>query len=233
MVLSKLYSAPYMIELGQISHPGRKRTLNEDSYDVDLPSHMAVLVDGMGGADAGDIASAFVREQLRKNILQGDDPVSALKNAGQALRIQRPQQGMNPSGAGALVLTWEGNAFQAAWIGACRAYHFDGGHTQCLSGAADDASVAQKSPASSGTIQALGVTATEKLRIQSASGVWGHGHSILLCSDGLLDECDAAFLHEMIRDTRISAQEAVEQLLFHALQGNANNNITAVLLRRA
>lgn len=231
MVLSKPNSPPFMIELGQISHPGKKRTLNEDSYDVDLPNGLAVIVDGMGGADAGDIASAFVREQLRRNILQGDDPVNALKNTGQALRIQRPQQGMYPSGAGALVLTWNGNAFQAAWIGACRAYHYDGKRTQCLNGAPDEASATQKPPGSSGTIQALGVTATEKLRIQSTSGVWGARQSILLCSDGLLDECNPAFLHEIISDMRISAQEAAEQLLFQALQGDAGNNITAVLLR--
>ena len=74
-------------------------------------------------------------------------------------------------------------------------------------------------------------TATEKLRIQSTSGVWGARQAILLCSDGLLDECNPAFLHEIISDMRISAQEAAEQLLFQALQGDAGNNITAVLLR--
>jgi len=219
-----------MIELGHISHPGKKRPLNEDSYDVDLPNRLALVVDGMGGADAGDIASAFVREQLRRNILQGDDPVSALKNAGQALRIQRPQQGMNPSGASALLLTWNQNAFQAAWVGACRAYLFNGRQTQCLNGSPDDA--AAKNPAhGTGTIQALGVTATDKLRIHSTTGTWDKNQCILLCSDGLLDGCDAALLHQVIGNSGISAQEAVEQLLFHALQGNADNNITAVLLR--
>lgn len=219
-----------MIELGHISHPGKKRPLNEDSYDVDLPNRLALVVDGMGGADAGDIASAFVREQLRRNILQGDDPVSALKNAGQALRIQRPQQGMNPSGAGALLLTWNQNTYQAAWVGSCRAFLCNGPQTQCLFGNTEDAA-ANNSAHGAGTIQALGVTAMDKLRINSTAGTWHRNQSILLCSDGLLDGCDAAFLHQVLGDTGISAQEAVEQLLFQALQGNADNNITAVLLR--
>lgn len=230
MVPAPAHYPSFMIELGHISHPGKKRPLNEDSYDVDLPNRMALVVDGMGGADAGDIASAFVREQLRRNILQGDDPESALKNAGQALRIQRPQQGMNPSGASALLLTWNQNAYQAAWVGACRAFLFDGRQTQCLRGSPEDAA-AKDAVHVSGTIQALGVTATDKLRVQSTAGAWHRKQSILLCSDGLLDGCDAALLHQVLGDTGISAQEAVEQLLFHALQGNADNNITAVLLR--
>jgi protein phosphatase len=77
----------------------------------------------------------------------------------------------------------------------------------------------------------LGVTATDKLRIHSTAGGWDRNQSFLLCSDGLLDGCDTAFLHQVLGNTEISAQEAVEQMLFHALQGNADNNITAVLLR--
>ena len=46
-----------MIELGHISHPGKKRPLNEDSYDVDLPNRLALIVDGMGGRVSGQPSS--------------------------------------------------------------------------------------------------------------------------------------------------------------------------------
>ena len=221
-----------MIELGHISHPGKKRLLNEDSYDVDLPQGLALVVDGMGGANAGDIASAFVREQLRKNILQGDDPADALKNAGQALRIQRPQQGGSPSGASAAVLTWKATTFSLAWVGPCRAYFFDGQSTAmlCPPLKPDDKSSATTLSATS--VQALGVTATDKLQVHALSSNWEKSQAILLCSDGLLEECRADLLHEVISNRQLSAQEAVEHLLLNALQGTANNNITAVLLRR-
>lgn len=220
-----------MIEIGHISHPGNKRTLNEDSYNIDLPNRTAILVDGMGGVDAGDIASAFVREQLHKNILQGNDSITALKNAGQALRIQRPQQGMNPSGASALVLVWNANTYQIAWVGACRAFFFNGQHTQSLSSGSAEPFDAKSVSHGASSIQALGVTATEKLHIHHVSGVWLKQQAILLCSDGLLDECKTDFIHELLANKKLSAQEAVEQMVFHALQGLADNNVTAVLLR--
>lgn len=220
-----------MIEIGHISHPGNTRHLNEDSYDIDLPNRLAVLVDGMGGSNAGDIASAFVREHVRNSLLQSNDLTAALKNAGQALRIQRPQQGITPRGASALAVNWDDDAYHIAWIGACRAFFYNGQHTQHLSTAATDAAADKNAVQGLANVQALGVTTTEKLQIQSASGAWRRNQSLLLCSDGLMDECDAALIHDCIGNKKLSAQEVVEQLLRHALQGKENNNITVILLR--
>jgi serine/threonine protein phosphatase PrpC len=219
-----------MIELGHITHPGKKRILNEDTYHVDANNHFAIVVDGMGGFNAGDIASAFVREQLRNNLLQNESPESALINAGQALRIQRPQQGTTPSGASAVVLTWQDQIFNLAWVGACRAYVFDGKQTelQCRQAQTDTDLFATGS-----SIQALGVTPSDKLLINQFSGKWHVPQAILLCTDGVLEECSLPLIHGLLSNSKISAQETVEQLLFHTLQGPADNNITAVLLRQS
>lgn len=220
-----------MIELGHISHPGKKRTLNEDSYHVDVIHGFALVVDGMGGINAGDIASAFIREQLRNNLLQGDSPETALINSGQALRIQRPQQGQIPSGASAMVLTWQNQDFQLAWVGACRAYFFNGMQTELLSELPQNA-VSKQMPANTTSIQALGVTPHDKLQVHQCSGKWLAPHALLLCTDGIVEECELPILHGLMSNNKMSAQETVEQLLFHVLQGPANNNATAVLLRQ-
>jgi hypothetical protein len=47
----------------------------------------------------------------------------------------------------------------------------------------------------------------------------------------MLEACTAAILESSLCDSRLSAQESVEMLLMHALRGEANNNMTALLLR--
>ena len=219
-----------MIEIGHVSHPGKLRALNEDSYDIDIVNGIAVLVDGMGGPNAGDIASAFVRSELQKCLLQGDSPVAALTNAGNALRQQRPQQSSRPSGASAITASWNGVAVDLAWLGSCRAWHSDGTHIRLVEALAADKGL--KPAAGSTPIQALGVTTPDKLSICSAQLTWRRGHAVLLCSDGVLEECPEAVIRDVLADTRISAQEATEQLLLHILKGKAANNLTAVLLRK-
>jgi serine/threonine protein phosphatase PrpC len=221
-----------MIELGHISHSGKKRTLNEDSYHIDVINRFALIVDGMGGANAGDIASAFVREQLRNNLLQGENPETALINAGQALRIQRPQQGQIPSGASAIVLTWQNQDYQLAWVGACRAYFFNGSQTE-LQCEISQSKTKKEAPVNNTSIQALGVTAPDKLQVHQVNGSWKAPQAVLLCTDGIVEECELPLIQGVMSNYQMSAQEAVEQLLFHVLQGPANNNATALLLRQS
>lgn len=219
-----------MIEIGHVSHPGKLRALNEDSYDIDIAAGIAVLVDGMGGPHAGDIASAFVRGELHKCLLQGEAPVAALSNTGNALRQQRPQQSGKPSGASAIAARWSGNTIELAWLGSCRAWLFDGEQILLIEPLADDSGL--KPVATNAPIQALGVTSPDKLSISDRILPWRRGQAVLLCSDGILEECPAHVIREVLADPRISAQEAAEQLLLHVLQGKAANNLTAVLLRR-
>jgi|688.fasta_scaffold13416_7 protein phosphatase len=218
-----------MFEIGQISHPGRKRLLNEDTYDLDASAGVAIVVDGMGGLDAGDVAGAFVRDYLRKALLQGDSPSDALRNAGQALRIQRPQQGASPSGASAIVACFSDKGLDLAWIGTCRAIFSDGRQYRNIVSDAETKGLLKSGTANA--IQALGVTTTDKLCISEARLTLKRGESVLFCTDGMLEACTAAILESSLCDSRLSAQESVEMLLMHALRGEANNNMTALLLR--
>jgi serine/threonine protein phosphatase PrpC len=220
---------PAMFEIGHISHPGRKRLLNEDTYDLDAASGLAVVVDGMGGPDAGDIASAFVRDQVRKGLQQGDSPSEALRNAGQALRIQRPQQGSQPSGASAIAALLSEGSLQLAWVGTCRAIFSDGRQYRNIVSDAETRGLLKSGTANA--IQALGVTATDKLCISEARIALKRGESVLFCTDGMLEAFSGPELEASLCDSRLSAQESVELLLMQALRGEANNNMTALLLR--
>ncbi len=219
-----------MFEVGHYSHAGNKRTLNEDTYDIDIGQGIACVVDGMGGANAGDVASAFVREHLRKCLLQGDSPSQALKNTGHSLRIQRPQQGTAPSGASAALVKFNQNALKLAWLGTCRVFFHDGLNCHAV---ADQSAAAEGNPSVAATaIQALGVTASDKLHIASAEIDWKRTQAILLCSDGLMEDCNLEMLQAVLANPLLSAQEAIDHVVISALSGAALNNLTAVLIRR-
>ena len=220
-----------MLEIGQISHPGRKRLLNEDTYDLDAGAGVVVLVDGMGGPDAGDIAAAFVRDHLRKALQQGDSPADALRNAGQALRIQRPQQSASPSGASSIAARYSNGILELAWVGTCTALFSDGRQYRRILSDAESKGLMKNGAGNA--IQALGVTATDKLCISETGITLKRGESVLFCTDGVLEACSEPELETSLCDPRLSAQESVEILLMHALRGEAVNNLTALLLRRA
>ncbi|MFZ9363947.1 MAG: PP2C family protein-serine/threonine phosphatase [Arenimonas sp.] len=218
-----------MFEVGQISHPGRKRLLNEDTYDLDAGPGVAVVVDGMGGPDAGDVAAAFVRDHLRKALQQGDSPADALRSAGQALRIQRPQKSASPSGASAIAARYSDGVLDLAWVGTCSAIFSDGRQYRRIQSDAEAKGSMKNGVANA--IQALGVTATEKLCISEARITLKRGECVMFCTDGMLETCSGPELETSLCDPRLSAQESVELLLMHALRGEANNNLTALLLR--
>ena len=47
------------LEVASLSHPGMVRTHNEDSVFVDAGAGIAALADGMGGYNAGEVASGI------------------------------------------------------------------------------------------------------------------------------------------------------------------------------
>jgi serine/threonine protein phosphatase PrpC len=65
------------------SHPGQKRKLNEDNYLIDEKSGLFLVADGMGGHDAGEIASKLAVELIFNEIKKALD-------GGKLTRTDRP-----------------------------------------------------------------------------------------------------------------------------------------------
>ncbi|MBU1712936.1 MAG: protein phosphatase 2C domain-containing protein [Proteobacteria bacterium] len=55
-----------MVESAGITNVGRKRKGNEDSYFIDESLRLYVVADGMGGHQAGEVASKIVAETIQK-----------------------------------------------------------------------------------------------------------------------------------------------------------------------
>lgn len=118
-----------------------------------------------------------------------------------------------------------------AWVGTCRAIYSNGRQYRTLR--ADGEGKDTSKGTSGNAIQALGVTTSDKLCVSEASIRLKRGESVLFCTDGMLEACSGPELETSLCDCRLSAQESVEMLLMHALRGDAVNNLTALLLRRA
>src|SRR3990167_813356 len=63
------------------THPGRVRANNEDAVAVDPHAQLAVLADGMGGYNAGEVASGmattFIRTELARWLAQAGQHLKA------------------------------------------------------------------------------------------------------------------------------------------------------------
>ena len=59
-----------ILEFFSVTDTGRARRNNEDSVAVDEPGGIAVLADGMGGYNAGEVASGMASERVRGELGQ-------------------------------------------------------------------------------------------------------------------------------------------------------------------
>ena len=70
-----------MIEIATATHSGMVRSHNEDSIAADASSGLAVLADGMGGYNAGEVASgiavAMISAELKKALTAHDGDLDA------------------------------------------------------------------------------------------------------------------------------------------------------------
>ena len=66
-----------ILEIATATHPGMVRSHNEDSIAADAEMGLAVLADGMGGYNAGEVASGIAVELIlteMKKALAGKAP---------------------------------------------------------------------------------------------------------------------------------------------------------------
>lgn len=216
-----------------------------------------VVADGMGGQNAGEVASAiavetvhemFIPECLPVDILSKPDAIkSYLKRViVEADNRVKAKSKVDPNTEGmgsTIVMAWVLNdKVYVAWLGDSRAYSYlpgkgigrlskDHSYVQQLvdSGAISD-DEAMTHPNSNIITRSLGDT-SQKAKADVAMYSLSDGEVILLCSDGLCGVCKDEEIGGIIEEEVTDLQKCKEKLTSFALAAGGSDNITIALLQ--
>ena len=118
---------------GAASDVGQVRSGNEDAFLVDERLQLFAVADGMGGHQAGEVASATALETLRAAVASGTPVGEAIRKANTAV-VQKADANDALSGMGttltAIVATPDG--VHIGHVGDSRAYLFRNGELHAL-----------------------------------------------------------------------------------------------------
>ena len=222
---------------GALTDIGLHRKTNEDTFVVAAP--LFAVCDGMGGAQAGEVASGLAAETLAAAVADGRPLLAAAEQANAAV-FQRAHDDREHTGMGttltAVVLADDTGHF--VHIGDSRADLLRAGALEQLS---DDHSLvaemvrdgrlsaeeAATHPHRSILSRALGTEALA--RIDEFEVDLRAGDVLLLCSDGLSGAVSAEALRKALG--RADPDDAAAQLIAEARKHGGPDNITAVVLR--
>ncbi len=250
------------LEIASRSDTGRVRPHNEDSVLVDPLLGLVVLADGMGGYNAGEVASGMATTLLASGLVSafsergpgerevggrrswartamGREIASTNEVIHEAALNQPAYAGM---GTTVVVALFHDNVVTVAHVGDSRLYRLRGG---ALSQLTRDHSLLQEQ-IDAGIIspeQASG--ATNKNLLTRALGVdpvveadirehdAQPGDVFLLCSDGLTDMLDAKRIAATIQEQGGDPDRSAARLVELANDAGGRDNVTVVLVRVA
>lgn len=239
---------------------GRRRNHNEDCVGI-TPAHgIAVLADGMGGYNAGEIASAmaveWITDILRKRLNSIDcseiDDQSgftlasvlvrdAIRNANEAICTAAQQQ-RECSGMGTTVLValFYEDRLTAAHIGDSRMYRLRGGE---LSHVTEDHSViheqVRRGLVSAADARNSMIKNLVTRALGSSAGVEPDlvedfvepGDLYMMCSDGLTDVVSDEEIRELMAGTGKNLAATCQQLIDKANAAGGPDNISVIMIR--
>ena len=221
---------------------GRQRRDNEDSAFARAP--VFVIADGMGGAQAGEVASRIAVEAFQEELPQQGTPEERLADVAQVANrriheISRTQHERAGMGTTLTAVYVDDSSLAVAHVGDSRAYLFRDGELSLLTqdhtlvgelvkrGKLTEEQAAEH-PQRSIITRALGIDAEVEVDTWTYSA--RPGDVVLLCSDGLT----SMISEEQIAD--ILAEEsdldlAAARLIDGANEAGGRDNITVILFR--
>lgn len=243
-----------ILEFFSVTDTGRARRNNEDAVALDEAGRIAVLADGMGGYNAGEVASQMASDRVRNELGArlrplGEAPAetelkSALLDAVESANRAVYDAAMNTAeyagmGTTLVVAVYRADKLWLGHIGDSRAYRFRNGHLEQLT---RDHSLLQEQ-IDAGLItaeqaaysmhknlvtRAVGVDELVELEIHDYPVE--PGDLLLMCSDGLSDMLSDEQIAQLLRSND-SLPAAGAMLVQAANAAGGRDNIAVVLVR--
>lgn len=226
-----------------LTDTGRRRRRNEDSFVLDPP--LFAVADGMGGAQAGEVASrlaaAAFKEFHEADGLEPEQRVEALVQEANRRVYERSHEDANATGMGTTVTAalLEGDRVAIGHVGDSRAYRIRGDAleqlTQDHSLVADlmrsgrlTPEEADAHPQRSVITRALGTDPT--VDVDTFAVALEAGDVFLLCSDGLTTMVPDEEILRLVHEGG-SLERAAKALVKAANKRGGEDNVTVVLFR--
>jgi protein phosphatase len=104
---------------------GNKSDHNEDCYFADPETGLWLIADGMGGHEAGEVASAIVSETISQAVSDSSSLVEAIQKSHTAV-LSASERGIGAKGMGSTVIALKviPSGYEIAWVGDSRAYYY-------------------------------------------------------------------------------------------------------------
>ncbi len=221
--------------------PGRKRRRNEDAFVLEPP--LFAVADGMGGAQAGEVASrlaaAAFREFHEADDLAPDDRLRALVQEANRRIYDRARADTGATGMGTTLTAalLEDGDVTIGHVGDSRAYRLRDGRLEQLT---EDHSLvadlmrsgrltpeeAESHPQRSVITRALGTD--PEVDVDTMTVEASPGDVFLLCSDGLTTMVADEDILELVARAG-SLEDAARALVKAANKGGGEDNVTVVL----
>ncbi|WP_437490869.1 PP2C family serine/threonine-protein phosphatase [Sorangium sp. So ce1014] len=211
------------------------------TFEASYPVLLAVS-DGMGGAAAGEVASALVVEALRRAMATArgnwdDATLLAVERANREVWQASQQPGRQGMGATLTAICVHGTEAHVAEVGDSRAYLIRNGqilqitHDQSFVQALIDAGMiqpeeAEQHPMRSMLLQAMGLDPDVKASVARLE--LRRDDRLLLCSDGLSNKLSADDMLAVI-ERGPSIEASCQRLVALASERGGEDNITAIV----
>ena len=222
-----------------VTDPGRTRRHNEDAYVIEPP--LFAIADGMGGAQAGEVASRLATAALKESHPngRGEQRISDLIQEANRRVYDRSSSDPNTSGMGTTITVAlvENDMVSFGHVGDSRAYLIRDAQMEQLT---EDHSLvnellktgklsreeAETHPQRSVITRALGTD--PDVDVDTFSVRAEGGDLFLLCSDGLTDMVPEQSILDVVERNRDDIDGALRALVKEANRGGGQDNITVV-----